>query len=357
MEQRIRFCTAPDGVRLAYAVHGGGPPLVRAATWLTHLDFDWESPLWRHWLDGLGDGHTVVRYDERGCGLSDRDCDEFSVEAWVGDLETVVDAAGLDRFSLLGVSGGAAVALVYAARHPERLTHLILYGGFARGRMVRGPEDRLQQEALISAIRAGWTHPDPAFRQVFSMLFLPHGTPEQMAWFDHLQRRSTSAATAVRLYDARGGIDVVDVAPRVTTRTLVVHARDDRVVAADEGRLLAALIPDARLVLLESANHLLLADDPAWSRFLSEVRAFLGTEPVPGRPVEGLSARELEVLGLVAEGLTNAAIAERMSLSVRTVERHLSNIYAKLRVSGKSGRAAAAARYSHMREPPPSRLG
>jgi DNA-binding NarL/FixJ family response regulator len=189
------------------------------------------------------------------------------------------------------------------------------------------------------------------------MLFLPHGTPEQMAWFDDLQRRSTSAATAVRLYGARGVIDVAGAAARVTTPTLVLHARGDRVVAVDEGRLLAALIPEARLVLLESANHLLLADDPAWARFLSEVRAFLGTEPVPGRPVEDLSGRELEVLGLVAEGLTNAAIAERLSLSVRTVERHLSNVYAKLRVSGKSGRAAAAARYSHMRERPPSRRG
>ncbi len=357
MEQRIRFCTAPDGVRLAYSVHGSGPPLVRAATWLTHLDFDWESPVWRHWLRGLGDGHTLVRYDERGCGLSDRDVGDLSVAAWAADLETVVDAAGLDRFSLLGVSGGAAVAVEYAARHPERLSHLVLYGGFARGRRLRGPEDRLQQEALVSAIRAGWTHPDPTFRHVFSMLFLPDGTPEQMAWFDELQRRSTSAATAVRLYDARGDIDVVDVAPRVTTRTLVLHARDDRVVPVAEGRLLAALIPDARLVLLESANHLLLPDDPAWSRFLSEVRAFLGTEPAPAQPLEDLSPRELEVLAHVAAGLTNAAIAQRLSLSVRTVERHLSNVYAKLGVSGKAGRAAAAARYSHLRGPPPSRLG
>jgi len=155
MEQRIRFCTAPDGVRLAYSVHGSGPPLVRAATWLTHLDLDWESPVWRHWLHGLGNGQTLVRYDERGCGLSDRDVGDLSVAAWAADLETVVDAAGLDRFSLLGVSGGAAVAVEYAARHPERLSHLVLYGGFARGRRLRGPEDRLQQEALVSAIRAG----------------------------------------------------------------------------------------------------------------------------------------------------------------------------------------------------------
>lgn len=354
MRRQIRFCTAPDGLRLAYALHGGGPPVVRAATWLTHLDFDWESPVWRHWLHALGDGHTLVRYDERGCGLSDREVGELSIETWVADLESVVDAAGLDRFALLGISQGAAVALVYAARHPERLTHLVLYGGFARGRRRRRPEDRLLHEALISAIRAGWEEPDPTFRHVFSMLFLPSGTPEQMAWYDDLQRRSTSAATAVRLYEARGGIDVMGLAPRVTAKTLVMHARDDRVVPLDEGRLLASLIPGARLVILDSANHILLADEPAWPRFLSELGAFLGDDGArAGVGIDALSARELEVLECVAAGLTNEAIARRLSLSVRTVERHLSNIYAKLRVSGKAGRAAAAARYTRLREPRP----
>jgi pimeloyl-ACP methyl ester carboxylesterase/DNA-binding CsgD family transcriptional regulator len=352
VEQQIRFCTAPDGVRLAYAVHGRGPPIVRAATWLTHLDFDRESPVWRHWLQSLGDGHTLVRYDERGCGLSDRDVGDLSVDTWVADLETVVDAAGVDRFSLLGISQGAAVALVYAARHAERITHLMLYGGFARGRKLRRPEERLLHEALISTIRAGWADPNPTFRHLFSMLFLPHGTPEQMAWYDDLQRRSTSAETAVRLYEARGAIDVTRFAPRVTADTLVVHCRDDRVVPLEEGRLLAAFVPGARLVLLDSANHILLSDEPAWPSFLAELHGFLGSEgrsPVPA--VDHLSSRELEVLECVAAGLTNAAIAERLCLSVRTVERHLSNVYAKLRVSGKAGRAAAAARYSYMREP------
>lgn len=352
MEQQVRFCTAPDGVRLAYAVHGSGPPIVRAATWLTHLDFDWASPVWRHWLRALGDGHTVVRYDERGCGLSDRDVGDLSVDTWVADLESVVDAAGLDRFALLGISQGAAVALAYAAGHPDRLSHLVLYGGFVRGRGLRRPEERLLQEALISAIRAGWEEPSPTFRRVFSMLFLPDGTPEQMAWYDDLQRHTTSAENAARLYDARGNIDVADVAPRVVTRTLVMHARDDRVVPLDQGRALASLIPDARLVVLDTANHILLSDEPAWSTFLSELQAFLGSERGPGDSgIEDLSPRELEVLACVATGMTNQAIAERLCLSVRTVERHLSNIYAKLRVSGKAGRAAAAARYSTWREP------
>jgi pimeloyl-ACP methyl ester carboxylesterase/DNA-binding CsgD family transcriptional regulator len=352
LEQQIRFCAAPDGVRLAYAVHGRGPPLVRAATWLTHLDFDRESPVWRHWLRALGERHTLIRYDERGCGLSDREIGELSVETWVADLESVVDAAGVSRMALLGISQGAAVAVAFAARHPERVTDLVLYGGFARGRRLRRPEERLLQEALLSAIRAGWENPTPTFRRVFSTLFLPEGTPEQLAWYDDLQRRTTSAETAVRLYGARGRIDVTETAPRVRARTLVMHARDDRVVPLEEGRRLAGLIPGARLVVLDSANHILLADEPAWPRFVAELRAFLGPgEDAAAPDLEGLSARELEVLGCVAAGLTNDAIAGRLGLSVRTVERHLSNIYVKLGVSGAAGRAAAAAAYSRLGRP------
>ena len=346
MAQQVRFCTAGDGVRLAYAVHGSGPPIVRAATWLTHLDFDWESPVWRHWLAELGDGHTLVRYDERGCGLSDHELGELSVETWVSDLETVVDAAGVDRFTLLGVSQGAAIALVYAARHPERVSRLVLYGGYARGRMWRGDEARAHAEAMASAIRAGWTDATPTFRRLFTMLYLPHGTAEQMAWYDEQQRRSTSGEIAVRLYEARNQIDVLDVAPRVTTPTLIAHARGDRVVPVEEGRLLAARIPDARFVLLESANHILLSDEPAWEAFVGELRAFLGSPPAPPETVATLSPRELDVLELVAAGLTNEEIAEQLVLSVRTVERHLSNVYVKLRVSGKAGRAAAAVQFS-----------
>jgi pimeloyl-ACP methyl ester carboxylesterase/DNA-binding CsgD family transcriptional regulator len=352
----IRFCTAPDGVRLAYSVHGHGPPLVRVATWLTHLELDWKSPVWRHWLDRLGECHTVVRYDERGCGLSDTEVGELSVETWVGDLEAVVDATGLEQFVLLGVSQGAAIAVAYAARHPERISNLVLYGGYARGRRLRG--QREQEEALVAAIRAGWTTEDPAFRHVFSMLFLPHGTPAQLAWYDELLRTTTSADAAVRLFEARGGVDVAGTASRVGARTLVIHAGGDRVVPVEEGRLLATLIPDARLVVLDSANHILLDDEPAWEQFLSALRGFLGRPgaPAPSSSAAELSPRELEVLELVAAGLTNEAIAERLSLSVRTVERHLSNVYAKLRLSGKTARTAAAVSFIKLRTPPDGQL-
>ena len=353
MKQHVRFCTATGGVRLAYAVHGSGLPLVRVATWLTHLEFDWESPVWRHWLKRLGERHTLVRYDERGCGLSDAVIGEPSADVWVGDLETVIDAMGLERFALLGISQGAAIAVAYAARHPDRVSDLVLYGGYARGRRSRGQDE--EEDAIVAAIRAGWTAPNPAFRRVFSMLFVPNGTPEQMAWYEDLLWRSTTAETAIRLYRARGGLNVCELAPQVRARTLVMHARDDRVVPMQEGRLLAALIPDARFALLESANHILLEHEPAWDAFLSETAAFLGTDtrPSPSIAAAYLRARELQVIQLVSEGLTNEAIAGLLGLSVRTVERHLTNTYAKLRVSGKAARAAAAL-FVQLHQPPRS---
>jgi pimeloyl-ACP methyl ester carboxylesterase/DNA-binding CsgD family transcriptional regulator len=352
VDQEIRFCTASDGVRLAYATHGQGPPLVRAATWLTHLERDWESPVWRHWLRGLGERHTVIRYDERGCGLSDRELGDLSLDRWVGDLEAVVDAAGLERVPLLGVSGGGPVALAYAVRHPERVSHLVLYGAYARGRRRRSdPELEKRADLLIELIKVGWEDPTPLFRQVFTSMFLPHGTAEQMRWFDELQRESTTAELAAKMRRTREDVDVVELAGQVRAPTLVLHARSEQAVPFEEGRRLASLIPGARLVPLESGNHLLLEDEPAWRVFLEELHAFLGSrEPVrpPREELEDLSARELQVLELVADGLSNEEIAERLYLSVRTVERHLSNVYAKLRISGKAARAAAAARFSHL---------
>jgi pimeloyl-ACP methyl ester carboxylesterase len=347
VEQRIRFCTAPDGLRLAWATHGRGPPIVKTANWLTHLQYDWENPVWRHWLEELGRAHTLVRYDERGCGLSDWAIGDLSVDTWVADLESVVDAAELDRFTLLGVSQGGAIAVAYAARHPERVERIVIYGGYAQGRNHRGERD--VADALVSVIRAGWDNPNPAFRRLFTMRFLPEGKPEELAWFDELQKQTTSAENAARLYSAWSEVDVTDLAPGVEAETLVAHATGDASVPFAQGRLLATLIPNARLLPLESVNHLLLPSDPAAQLLMSELHRFTGARPsAPLEPIEELSAREREVMRLVAEGLSNEEIAERLFLSVRTVERHLSNVYMKLRVSGKAARAAAAARFSQV---------
>jgi pimeloyl-ACP methyl ester carboxylesterase/DNA-binding CsgD family transcriptional regulator len=351
--QRVQFCTAPDGVRIAYALHGSGPPLVRTATWLTHLEFDWESPVWRHWLVGLAERHTLLRYDERGCGLSDRDVEDLSLEARVADLEAVVTAAGFDQIALLGMSQSGPVAVAYAARHPERVSHLALFATYARGRLMRDPSPSAREHAelMISLIRMGWAQNQPAFRRLFTTLFIPGATSEQMEWFDDLQRVTTEPETAVRIRHARNYDDVRSEAEQVASPTLVLHAREDALAPFSEGRLLATLIPGARFVALDSPNHILLADEPAWDQFRDELHAFLG-EPSAGDALPELSSRERDVLALVAEGLSNEDIAARLCLSVRTVERHLSNIYAKLRVSGKAGRAAAAARFSRSREPP-----
>ena len=278
MQQEIRFCTASDGVRIAYASGGEGPPLVKAANWLNHLEYDWESPVWRHVFHELARDHRLVRYDERGNGLSDWDVEDISFDAFVRDLETVVDAAGLERFPLLGISQGCSVSIAYAARHPERVSHLVLYGGYARGRYKRGlPDEREQGEAMITLMRQGWGQENPAFRQIFTSLFIPGGTQEHTQWFNDLQRITTSPENAVRLRETFNMIDVSALLPEVNVPTLVLHCRGEAAVPFDEGRLLAAMIPDARFVALEGQNHLILEDEPAWPRFLEEVRSFLGS--------------------------------------------------------------------------------
>ncbi len=277
LTQTIRFCRADDGSRLAYAEVGDGPPLVRAAHWLTHLEYDWESIVWRHWLHGLAERFHFVRYDERGCGLSDWDVDEFSIDAWVRDLELVVDAAGLDTFALLGVSQGSAVAITYAVRHPERVSRLVIYGGWLHGPLRRAHTEEERRAALLLSDLAelGWGSGDRAFSQVFTARFLPEGTAEQLQAFDELQRRTTSPRNAGRFVRAFGRIDVEALAPLVTAPTLVMHARGDLLPPIEQGRKVAALIPDSRFVSLESRNHLLLEHEPAWARFLSEVERFV----------------------------------------------------------------------------------
>jgi eukaryotic-like serine/threonine-protein kinase len=283
MEQQIHFCTTDDGVRIAYATVGEGPPLVKAANWLSHLEFDWRSPVWRHLLAEFARDHTFIRYDERGNGLSDWNVGDLSFEAWVEDLEAVVEAAGVDQFPLLGISQGGAVAIAYAVRHPEKVSHLILYGAYARGWARRESADEIEQrQAQLTLVRLGWGKDNPAFRQLWTTLYAPDATPEQAQSFNDLQRVSTSPENAVALLNAMGNIDVVDLLPQVKVPTLVLHCRDEAGVPFEEGRLIASSIPGARFVPLEGRNHLLLEGDPSWGSFVKEVRRFLGTEVTSG---------------------------------------------------------------------------
>jgi pimeloyl-ACP methyl ester carboxylesterase/DNA-binding winged helix-turn-helix (wHTH) protein len=277
--QRIGFCTTRDGVRLAHAVVGEGPPLVKAPNWLSHLEYEWRSPVWRHWLKELSSIHTLVRYDQRGNGLSDREVDEISFEAHVRDLEAVVDALGLERFPMIGISQGGPFAVAYAIRHPERVSHLILYGAYARGFRRRGlsAEALEEREARILLTRQGWGRDNPAYRQLFATLFVPGASQEQMNWFNDLCRISASPETAARLMSANATIDVDYMLPKIEIPTLVLHARNDEAISFEEGRRMAALIRSARFVPLEGANHILLETEPAWETFCREVRAFLGS--------------------------------------------------------------------------------
>ncbi len=275
-QHEIHFCTASDGVRIAYATVGSGPPLLKTANWLNHLEYDWQSPIWSHLLHALAAEHRLIRYDARGNGISDWEAADISFEAFVNDLESVVEATGLQRFALFGVSQGCAVSIAYAVRHPERVTRLVLYGGFARGRRRRGVAKEIEQaDALITLMRQGWGRENPAFRQVWTSLFVPGGNSEQMQWFNDLQRITTSPENAVRIRFAVDQIDVSDVLDQVTAPTLVLHCRDDAAVPFDEGRRMAAGIKGSRFVALEGRNHLVLEGDPGWDRFLEEVKNFL----------------------------------------------------------------------------------
>ena len=277
MQQEIRFCTAPDGTQIAYATVGRGPPLVKAANWLNHLEYDWQSPVWRHLLRALAKDHQLIRYDERGNGLSDWEVEDISFEAFVSDLETVVDAVGIERFPLLGISQGVAVSIAYAVRHPERVSRLILYGGYAKGRRKRGSQASSEEAAALETLmRQGWGQENPAFRQMFTSLFMPGATSEQAQSFNDLQRITTSPENAVRIRRTIDEIEVSDLLPQVAVPTLVLHCRDDAVSPFDLGRRMAATIPGARFVALEGRNHMMLEDEPAWPRFLNEVERFLG---------------------------------------------------------------------------------
>jgi pimeloyl-ACP methyl ester carboxylesterase len=276
---RIRYCQASDGAHLAVATTGCGTPLVKTANWLNHLEFDWQSPVWSPLFARLAAQCQLVRYDERGTGLSDRDVAEFSFDAFVQDLETVVDDLELRRFALLGISQGAPVSIAYAVRHPDRVSRLVLCGGFAKGWRKRGnPGEVARAEASVTLIREGWGQDNPAARQMFTSLIVPDATHEEMRWFNELERLSASADTAIRLLHVLGDIDVTDLLPRVAVPTLVLHSRGDARVPFEHGLMLAREIPGARVVPLESRNHLILSHEPAWARFIDEVCGFLNED-------------------------------------------------------------------------------
>jgi pimeloyl-ACP methyl ester carboxylesterase/DNA-binding CsgD family transcriptional regulator len=341
--QEIRFCEAPDGVRIAYAVSGAGPPMLVSTCWLSHLQHDWKSPVWRHFLEEIGQFVTIVRYDERGYGLSDWDVTDHGLEARIGDLEAVANHAGLDRFALMGMAQGGPPSIAYAHRHPERVTRLLFYGSYA-GSRLDAPQRAAEIEAFAQLINVGWGRKEHTFRRVFTSMMIPGASEEQMRWLDELQRVAASADTASSALRQRSQANCEALLPELDVPTLVLHSvRDQMNDFEDGGRLLATRIPRARLVPLDSDNHILLGDEPAWLVFVDEVRRFMAADGV-NEPATGLSPRESEVLALVATGRANDEIAAELHLSVRTVERHLHNIYGKLGVRGPSARTAAVAR-------------
>ena len=322
--------------------------LIKAANWLSHLEFDWESPVWRHVLRGLSSHATLARYDERGCGLSDWEVSELSFDSWLRDLETVVDALGAERFALLGISQGASIAIAYAARHPDRVSHLVLHGGYARGRLVRSDTaaEREEAELMCRLIELGWGKEDPSFRQFFTSQFIPGGTPEQHRWFNELERRSVSPVNAARFMREFNNIDVTHLLGEVRCPTLVLHSTRDVRVPFAEGRLIASAIPGARFVPIDSGNHLILEHEPGWMRWLAEVRNFLPEAPAAHDPVfDALTGRQRQLLELLAQGRDNAQIAATLGLSEKTVRNHLTSVFSKLDVDNR-GRAIVLARDS-----------
>jgi len=333
--QTVRYVSASDGVRLAWAESGGGTPLVKAATWLTHLEYDLDSPVWRHWTAFLGEHFRFVHYDERGCGMSDWDTRNLSMDRRVLDLETVIDAARLtEPFVLLGISQGAAVCIAYAVRHPERVSRMVLCGGYARGALRRSDAEAERLYQAITELATFWGSDNPAFRQVFTSRFIPGGTEEQLRWFNELCRKTTSPELAGTLLRARAQTDVTSLLGTVRTPTLVLHARDDAIAPLSEGRVLASGIPGAQFVELDSRNHILLDHEPAWARFQEAVLDFAGQAATVGLDAafKELSPRERETLALLGEGLSNAQIAERLGISEKTVRNHLSHLFDKLGV-------------------------
>ena len=367
MNQQIRFCSSADGTKIAYAISGEGPPLVMSMTWVTHLEHSVRSLAWQGWLEALSRDYTLLRYDCRGCGLSDRQVKIQSFDSWIADLEAVVRASGFGRFDVLGVCSGGPVAVAYAARHPERVNRLVLYGTYARGRFKRAeiPTEAEKGQVLLAMLRLGWAQENHPFLQAWASAFQPGGTVEHFRSWCALQRASTCAETSAEMFQTISDLDVRSIASQLRCSALVLHAERDAVAPLDEGRLLAGIIPGARFVQLDSDNHILIPGEPAWARFLSEIRGFLhahNADPEAGLPDErftALTQREAEILEGVARGLDNSQIAADLSLSEKTVRNHVTSVFDKLNVNSRA-RAIVLARkagFGHGNRPGPvSRL-
>jgi pimeloyl-ACP methyl ester carboxylesterase/DNA-binding CsgD family transcriptional regulator len=342
VRQSIRLTKSADGTTIAWAEAGSGPALVKASNWLTHLEHDAESPLWRHWVRFFAQHFRFIRYDERGCGMSEREIAALSLEASAEDLAAVIEAARPRApFVLLGISQGGCAAIRYAVAHPERVSHLILYGAYAQGRAKQNDRQAEEaQRARIALTRSGWGQNNPVYRQLFTSRFVPQANDEQIRWFNELCRVTATAEMAARIMEFRLHVDETEWLPRVSVPTLVLHARGDEAVSPAQSRLLAERIPGATLVELESRNHILLEAEPAWARFKHEVLAFTGRSAEGAEEgdarLASLSARERDILERVAKGFTNAEIGRQLFISDKTVRNHITRIFEKLGVHSRA---------------------
>jgi pimeloyl-ACP methyl ester carboxylesterase len=343
--QQIRFCTSRDGTRIAYATSGSGSPLVWTPNLFHHLVLDWDGPVWSPWLSLLAARHTLIRYDLRGCGLSDRDGVEFSFEKLVEDLEAVIEAAGLKRFDIFGIAAAAAIGVTYAVRHPERVRNLVLYASFVRNKLAGNstPREVEEAQARIKVMELGWPDDTPAYGRFYQSLHIPDASAEQFQSFAELVRGTTSLANAVALLQVFFRIDVQEILPKVHCPALVLHCRGDSITPFEQGRSVARFIPGARFVPIQSRNHVLLATESAWQQFVEALDDFLPAAPasparIGGTPLDELTAREHEVLELVAQGLDNDTIGKRLHISKHTARNHVFAILSKL---GMNSRAQA----------------